>query len=487
MKICRERVFHVALLAVTLIVGVALGMVQITPPRINPNSPHYAAFQRALGNIERLSVTRPTGSDGLVWTRDEIVAELVSMGVTPVVESRQFTKIENMEITLRNVGYTPEEWWEQNRDYMAQFGIYRPQDSFGRHIFGGNEYVDIHNILVRLEAPGAQGGVMFLAHYDSWSVGYGVGDNMQGVVALIEAIRSQAQNSSRKNNLYFLFTDGHESGLALGSQMFLESRPDFEIDLVIEVDGGHTLGTALNDNARSLRTAQIFRRAVAHPLGFSITPDLTHSSGFGWGYGGIVSGCHAPFFRAGYDAVSFSAIGRRDIRHTPRDTLDSLNKPAAWHKLITVLSAADYFAGNTLPERVDGHVRAVYFPFLPGVLIVMRQSLSVVLGIAACVLALAYMIVRLMQDELRVSFVNILFGLVFLVTVWSLLFLPSGSYLAFIPLMGMSATALLKNHPIAHAAARALTIFVSLLIWVPLLYLFFTNVVWFGMGQGWYI
>ena len=92
-------------------------------------------------------------------------------------------------------------------------------------MFNEDGMLFLQNILVKLDAPGANCGVLFVAHYDSVPEGPGAADPMLNTVSLLEALRSQAQNNALNNDLYFLFTDGEERG-CLGAYRFAEAYPE---------------------------------------------------------------------------------------------------------------------------------------------------------------------------------------------------------------------------------------------------------------------
>jgi len=358
---------------------------------------------------------------------------------------------------------------------MAQHNIYRPEDSFGRHIFGDNDYIYIYNILVALECPNAQGGIMFVAHYDSWPGVAGASDNMVGACILLETIRTHTQNDSLANNLYFLFTDAHELGGGMGARQFVENNPEFKdkLDLVIEVDGFQNWGIVLFDVTRSYNHARLFRNATVKPIGFSVLPDIIHSRHH--------SGCHTAFLQSGYEAVAITAIGRRDIRHTSLDTIEKMSDATAWHGLLSIMSIVDYFANNPLDEYGSTHIQAVYFPLMPYILVVMRQSTSNILGIIACILALIYCFLQTKRKLFKFSVFNMILIVAFLATVGSLLLIPSISYLIYIPLLAMSIMAFLEKWSHVYIVTRLVSILAVILVWMPLLYLFFVIVLWHGL------
>jgi hypothetical protein len=457
----------IAVFLVPLIVGTLIGIWQISPPRVSADSPYYATFRQVMGNIYRLADSpRYMGSARLAEVRGEIIAEIEGMGLVPIIHQGVFTKADWMESFVpQMLGISLDEWWEMNREDFAERGIFRPEDNFTHPFFLDGASNNFYNILVKLEAENAGHTVMFMAHYDSVMLSPGAGDNMVSVVALLEVLRIQSQNDNLQNNIWFLFTDAEEMpyhGAALGTTRFLADNPHLEIDLIINVDGtGSGAVIVFETSANTYPMLRLFRNSAIKPIGFSIAAQIyellpMHSD-------------LTAFRRQGFNGFTFSAMEGMDTRDTPGDTFANLSEATVWHYLLTTMAIAGYIADN--PLLLQPAADAVFFPFLPGVLVIYRMWLSLLFGILGILGAPAYFILQARKGGLKVSAENIVIGFLAVMTALGLLLFPVGAYLAYFPLIGLTITAMFEAGRVPHYVARAVTNIAIAMLWAPVLYL----------------
>lgn len=112
------------------------------------------------------------------------------------------------------------------------------QDTFGVRVvhpgfvLGGG----VENILTKLPGSDPDGAILLIAHYDSTPGGPGAGDNGSGVVTLLEILRNLSADNTLRQDVVFLFADGHEPGI-IGSHAFAAQHPWYaDISLVINMD-----------------------------------------------------------------------------------------------------------------------------------------------------------------------------------------------------------------------------------------------------------
>jgi hypothetical protein len=433
MNYTKKRVLRVLLIVATLVIGIILGLWQVRPPALpHKSTAEYLIYQNMMENIQKLAAEpHPSGSIEIEVVRAEIIAEIESMGLKPDI---------------------------QDAGYM----LWNPD----------SESLLLQNILVKLDAPGTDRGVMFVSHYDSVPDSPGAADAMLPVCAMLEALRVHAQNGVLQTNIYFLFTDGEEMGL-LGARRFVEDNPELKdkIDMVINLEmrgnrGGVLLFEASPGAYSMLRTV---KQSGAKTIGISWAVEV---------YAMMPNNTDlTAFFDAGYNGINYAAIEGVEHYHTPTDNFENLDRSTSWHYLQIVLALADHAANNDLSRLHQSSPEAVYFPFLPGVLVLMTAFVSHILCAAACVLFLVFTIVKMRNKELKVSFRYVLLCLLFLLSILSAVFFAAGSYLFYIPLMVMSISALLTKWPVAHLTARILSGIAVLLIWVPVVFLLWVSMV----------
>ena len=457
-------------IALTLIIGIGLGMWQATPP-LPPgeSSAYYPAYQRMLTNIENFTRKPHTsGSAEIEKVRGQIIAEIEDMGLTPIVEEHRYTMPEIDDLIIASWGIDFEKLWAvQAGWWMENFGIDNPDDAFARwFLLDENGNLNLHNILVKLESPGVDSAILFLSHYDSAPESPGASDSMQTVCAQLEALRSHANNTNLQTNIYFLFTDAEEQGM-LGAWAFVAAHPEMkeQIDVIVDMDSGGGGGLVfLGQISPKYSIAQMMLKSGARPL--------TSSLAIAIGSKGTTN--FEAFRQNGYDnGVSFDASFNKQNLHTPADSYQNMDKATAWHFLHIALSLADYAANNSLASINDSPREGVYFPFFPRYNVLMTLPAAYMLAALPCILALAWAVLRIKTKRFKVSLSNIVMGLLMILTIVTAAFFIEGNYLFSIPLLVMAITKFLNIGKPVHFAANILSGIIALMLWTPFVYLLY--------------
>jgi acetylornithine deacetylase/succinyl-diaminopimelate desuccinylase-like protein len=295
---------------------------------------------------------------------------------------------------------------------------------------------------------------------------------MVAVCAMLEAARSQSENNALKNDIYFLFTDGEENGL-LGANKFVAAHPELKnkIDMVVNLEArGNSGGLLLFETSpQAYRNMKTVIKSGARPIGMSwaaavyaMMPNYTDLT---------------VFLDHGYSGVNFAAIEGPEHYHKPTDNFENLDTSTAWQYIHTTLAIADYAANNTLDELQKPSQDAVYFPLLPGVLVLMNGLSSYIVCAASCVLALAFVTVQAKKRRLKVSFSTVLLGLLVLLSIGSAVWFAAGAYLFYIPLLVMVISKLTKKWTIANMLSHVFGGVIALLIWVPGIFLLWVSMI----------
>jgi len=371
------------LMTIVFVVGTSVGLLQMKPPAVPSESDtDYPAYKRMLDNLKDTTVVpHPAGSKELESVRAHILAQIREMGLEPIVETEVYT-IEDIKSGL---GAEPGEE-NEIEDHI------RNEAHFNK-----NDELILKNILVKLDAPNTDSGVLMMAHYDTEKGTPGAGDDMISVCALLEAMREQSKNANLKNDLYFLFCDGEELG-AFGSKAFVKSHPELKesIDLVINVDGRGNRGGVLmfESSTYNYDLMRYFKSANSHPLAFSFTASLYHKMP------NITD--MTSFLDAGYSGLNFTVAEGVESYGAMSDNYENFNPRTAYNYLKTVREMADYsakeqFQGNS--SKQDG----VYFPFLPGHLVLMSNTVAYILSGFAILAALLWLILQIRHGRVRIS------------------------------------------------------------------------------------
>ncbi|MCL1916724.1 MAG: M28 family metallopeptidase [Peptococcaceae bacterium] len=470
----QKTILNLSLIVITLAIGIILGIWQMKPPRVDEASLQYPAYQRMMENIQRMAQNpHRSGSDEIRIVRAQLLAEIEAMGLTPIVEDAPYTASEIADAEMRFHNTTRDEWWEQNRGWIETYcDIYSLDDWFARKA-GEDGILELQNILVKLDASETERGVMFVSHYDSVDTGPGAADDMLGVCVMLEAMRAQGQNNGLKNDIYFLFTDGEEMAM-LGAWKFVKAHPELKdkIDMVINIEAGGTRGglVLFETSLKAYPLLETVKKSGAKPIGFSWAAAV-------YGMMPNKDSDLTPFIGEGYKGINLAAAEGMEHYHMPTDSYENLNSSTAWHYIQTILALADYAAHNSLDELRESPSEAVYFPFLPGVMVLMNALMSHILCIAACVLALVFGAVQEKRGQLKVTLSVVLMGVLVLLTAGSLMLFPAGSYLFSIPLFLIVITKFLKKWTIVHYVVWMISGVMVLLLWVPALFLLWGSMV----------
>lgn len=378
------------LMIIVFVVGTSVGLLQMKPPAVPSESDtDYPAYKRMLDNLKDMTVVpHPAGSKELESVRTHILAQIREMGLEPIVETDVYT-IEDIKSGL---GAEPGEE-KEIEDHI------RNEAHFNK-----NDELVLKNILVKLDAPNTDRGVLMMAHYDTEKGTPGAGDDMISVCALLEAMREQSKNANLENDIYFLFCDGEELG-AFGSKAFVKSHPELKesIDLVINVDGRGNRGGVLmfESSAYNYDLMRYFKSANSRPLAFSFTSSLYRKM--------PNTTDMTSFLDAGYSGLNFTVAEGVESYGAMSDNYENFNPRTAYNYLKTVREMADYsakeqFQGNSSEQ--DG----VYFPFLPGHLVLMSNTVAYILSGFVVLAALLWLILQIRHGRVRISGIAISTG-----------------------------------------------------------------------------
>ena len=364
------------------------------------------------------------------------------------------------------------QWITDNLEEVLAANAAYYQRLFPGHPWGNDGHIYVDNILVTLPAADASaGGIMFVAHYDTMQYTPGTADAMLPVTAMLEALRAHAQNDNLASNMHFLFIDAEEVW-ALGAFAFSRDFPHLidEVDMLINLEAVGNSGGVLNfqtsDNPHAM--ISLYNRAVPRPIGFHWGD---------WVYRTAMPGSYTDFtvFREyGFSGLNFAILGGNEHYHTMTDNFENLNRNTAWHYLVTTMALADYAAANDLAVLRQPSHEAIFFTFLPGNMIVMTTTTANVLTGLAFATALGFLVFKFITKLPKSWFITIFVALTAIATALVIIFASHLSYMLWIPLLAVSASAFLKNRPLPYRCAMTASGAITLLLWVPPLYLLLT-------------
>jgi hypothetical protein len=464
----------IALLIVFLLVcSVVLGIISISPPTADEASP---SFIRMMTNIEKLATgVRFVGTEEVAAARDEIIAEIEAMGLAPIVHRTVFTPEDIHEASaeihlLHNESY----WFPQLKPFDEKWENMWEEfnaDIFPEHPLILQGYMNVDNILVTLKSPyNESGGMMFVTHYDSEQTTPGAADSMLSVAAMLEALRLYANHDNLANDIHFLFTSGEEL-FALGAWAFSE---DFqyltdEIDILLNFEAIGNSGGVINfqTSETSYDMIRFFSKTAPRPIGFHWGD---------WLYRVAITDSFTDFtvFREyGFQGMNFAILEGNEFYHTPDDNFENLNKNTAWHYLAIMMAMIDYAAENPLHHLQGPSADAIFFPFLPGFMVVMTTTAASILIGLAFATAIAFLICCFLTKIQKSRFIQVLLLLMLIMTAFTLMFASVFSYLFWIPMLLVSISAFTKKWKSLYLCTITLSGAITLLLWTPPVYMIF--------------
>lgn len=227
-----------------------------------------------MANIQKLAVNpHASGSTEIETVRANILTEITDIGLISFAEDAAYTASELADERAQLSGASSkDEWWEWNKGWIEEnYDIHSVDDWFGTMV-GEDGTLVLQNILVKLDAPNTDRGILLVSHYDSTNRGPGAADGMVSVCAMLEAMRAQAQNETMQNDIFFLITDGEENGL-LGAKKFVKAHLEMKdiIDMVVNLEARGNAGGLLlfETSAKAYPLMKAVLQSGAKPMGMS--------------------------------------------------------------------------------------------------------------------------------------------------------------------------------------------------------------------------
>jgi hypothetical protein len=214
----------------------------------------------------------------------------------------------------------------------------------------------VFNLVARLEGTQPGKAVLLMAHYDSVPAGPGAADDMAGVAAILEAVRTLKAGPSLRNPVILLLNDGEEAGL-LGAHAFVEgSRYRDQVGAVVNLEARGSSGPSLLFETSGADGWMIPRYAgeATRPLASSVFATI---------YDRLPNDTDLTVFkRRRVPGLNFAFIGDPLHYHTPEDNLRNLSSASLQHHGDNLLAAVRGLAGADLASPPPG--RAVFFDLL---------------------------------------------------------------------------------------------------------------------------
>ena len=131
--------------------------------------------------------------------------------------------------------------------------------------------------------------------------------------------------------------------------------------------------------------------------------------------------------------------------------------------------SAGYTANNNSADLQKPSAEAVFFPFLPGRIVLMTAIVSHIICAFSCALALAVITFKIKNRRIKPVLPFILMCLLITVSIISAVFFTSASYLFYIPLLLSAVASLIKKWYALHLTVKMASYIIVLMLYVPLI------------------
>ena len=239
-----------------------------------------ARLAAILGNEQ----PHPADTSGNDAVRARLIAQLRSMGLTPIV-----------------------------RNQFACNEIYKQR---------GVSCARVRNVIVAL-GPASGKGILLNAHYDSTPVGPAAGDDGVGVATLLE-VALILKTERLKRAVIFLFNEGEELGL-VGARAFMADPLSGRVDTLVNLEARGVSGpvTMFETSLPNGPAVRAFAKAVDRPFANSLATDFYRQLP---NYTDVNS-----FSERGWTTLNFAMIGNETRYHSAGDNLAALDLKSLRH------------------------------------------------------------------------------------------------------------------------------------------------------------
>lgn len=372
-----RTLFWGVLILVVMILCGWLAYEQVTPLRAASRDQQdiqsEASWMQVRGHLEAIaSEPHPTGSSANARVRDYIMETLRNAGYAPEIQRYSLYSHELLPTmnALFDLGFeTPQEleaWMN-------------PPQGFP---------IALENIVATLEPAGfdrgMHGTVLAVVHYDSVQGSPGAGDDGAALASFLEAALDMAKipAEQRKNRVVLLITDGEEMGL-LGASQFVQQHTELvhQADMVVNFEMRGNAGAPLmfetgSPNAAALALLGRAPKPIAFSLATDIYKQMPNNTDF------------TPFLNAGKKGLNFAGISGTRHYHQPTDDIAHLSMDTLYSYARLTRTLLGDLATTDLQTLPSGE--RVYFPFLPGNLVVLPLWVSNALAWAALLTCVAF-------------------------------------------------------------------------------------------------
>lgn len=309
------------------------------------------------------------------------------------------------------------------------------------------------NIIIKIPGDDANHGIAICGHYDSVPVSYGANDDGSAVVAMLETARL-IKNMTFKQDVYFIFTDGEESGL-LGSKALKENGYLKGIDYVFNFEARGASGSSLMfaTSENNLNEVKLLSKANLYMRGNSIMsfackmmPNYTE---------------FRSFEEAGIRGFEYAYIGTGQYYHTSKDSFENFNMMGARQHAYYMYNTLTSFANrdnSDLPSEENG----IYFSYLNHVIVF--SNLQIMLLMMIAIIFMIWVIYKDYDNVRTISswIISVIFNLLSMALIGSFVYILKSAILYLARILGVDTSVVLSEYVVhSNIIYYTIVVFVS--------------------------
>ena len=254
-----------------------------------------------------------------------------------------------------------QEVWKYLESELQKLGL-ETQIQEGNTLSKWGNLVRTTNVLTRIKGTNNSKALLLLTHFDSapHSNSFGASDDANGLGAILEGIRTFLHNnSSHKNDIIILFSDGEELGLN-GAFAFVDQHPwADEVGLVINFEARGTKGPSMmlaETNSGNEALIQGFANAKTK---YPVSNSLMYSV-----YKMLPNDTDLTAFREKKDIPGFNLayIDDHFDYHTEQDNFENFTPESLEHQASYLMPMLQHFS-NTDLANLKTDQDQIYFNF----------------------------------------------------------------------------------------------------------------------------
>ncbi len=277
------------------------------------------------------------------------------------------------------------------RDYLVrridEMGLESEVFTYKNHTDKYGWTYDVNNIYTKIDGKDGEDGtyILLVAHYDSSPAkrsgeedgSTGAADDGYGVATVLEILELLTQNQDEMvNGVKVLFTDAEETGLVGASKEMEYNRELYDnVSYVINVEARGITGPAImfETTDQNVEVMDLYSNAN-FPVAYSLASDV---------YRKMPNGSDFTEFKdAGLVGINFAVLKSLDYYHTTNDNYDNIDFSTLQHygeQILPIVEAFVYDEKYSDPDVFKSDQNAVFFTFLPNVLVMYSTTFANIL------------------------------------------------------------------------------------------------------------